>query len=458
MAGQKRRRWLGLGGALFVACCPATAGASTVSSTDILRFAAEPGEANKLSFEGMADGGWLIRDAVPLAPGAGCVATDQPTAVRCVTPARNSVSLDLGDLDDQVLSVLHASYGAVRAGDGNDVVDASLGNGLSIDGGAGDDTLIRGQPARGGPGADTIIGGVASYAERTAPVVVTLGDGPNDGEPGERDDVSAGSYALGGWGADTLTGNAAGQTLAGGPGDDRIVGGAGNDRLDGGGGGDVIDGGAGLDSVYGGDGPGRLDGGPGQDAVVGGPGPDVVTGGSGPDFLVGGGGGDLIEAQDDAVDFTTCSESEPAKTHPAAGHGRVDRGDLVQGCRRVTRQGAAFARLIPAWRDSGGVNGPYYYPRIGCPQDMPRACEGSLRIVRHGSVTARARVRVEPGVHEVFRVRAREAVCSDATAKDVLRTRDSRGRVRHIELTLTRSGYCEPWRQLIPELWIAGER
>jgi hypothetical protein len=120
----------------------------------------------------------------------------------------------------------------------------------------------------------------------------------------------------------------------------------------------------------------------------------------------------------------------------------------------VDRDGPAFARLTPPFRDGGGVNGSYYYPTIGCPQDMPRACEGSLHIVRHGRITARIRVRVKPGVHNVFQVRAREAACPDATAKDILHTRDSLGRVRRIVLTLARSGYCEPSRQTIPTGWI----
>jgi subtilisin-like proprotein convertase family protein len=54
-------------------------------------------------------------------------------------------------------------------------------------------------------------------------------------------------HAIGGDGADTLTGNAAANTLRGGRGNDALAGGSGDDTLEGGAGNDTLDGGAGQD-------------------------------------------------------------------------------------------------------------------------------------------------------------------------------------------------------------------
>ena len=60
--------------------------------------------------------------------------------------------------------------------------------------------------------------------------------------------------AVGGYGSDTIVGNAAANNLAGGVGDDTITGGAGNDTLAGGSNNDTLTGGLGVDSLVGGDG------------------------------------------------------------------------------------------------------------------------------------------------------------------------------------------------------------
>jgi len=129
--------------------------------------------------------------------------------------------------------------------------------------------------------------------------------------------------AVGGFGADVIHGNDAGNTIDGGPGNDSLDGGAGgSNRLFGGDGNDVIVGGADFDAVNGNKGEDIIDGGAGgndwllggqgddqivahagnvilngnigADAVYGGGGADLVRGGQGNDLLNGGGGDDQI--------------------------------------------------------------------------------------------------------------------------------------------------------------------
>ena len=195
-------------------------------------------------------------------------------------------------------------------GDGDDVVD----------GGEGDDVLEAGfGPAPLSPDRDVFIGGPGvdrtTYAARGAGVRVSIGNGPDDGVPGEGDDVAAdvesvvggagndtltggpGPDALdGGGGADTISGGdgadvlaggagGSGDTLDGGPGDDRLDGAAGGDRLDGGDGTDVLAGGEDADELAGGTGPDALEGGPADDTLDGGLGPDRISGGDGNDTV-----------------------------------------------------------------------------------------------------------------------------------------------------------------------------
>ena len=76
-----------------------------------------------------------------------------------------------------------------------------------VAGAGGDDGL------RGGPGADVLIGGdgaedIADYSARAVAVTVTLGDGADDGEAGENDDVQGDVEVVRGSSAgDSLTGD-----------------------------------------------------------------------------------------------------------------------------------------------------------------------------------------------------------------------------------------------------------
>jgi len=251
----------------------------------------------------------LVTDASgPVSAGAGC----EPVAgggARCTVPVASASVIytmtkgsvvDLGGGNDTLRLVGDDFFcGEVMGGPGTDTL---TGTGVSVFHGINPQCALTWD---GGTGADRVTVPVTavSYAHRAAPVTVTLGDGANDGEAGEGDDVGAdvrqvtggdgddtlsGAESLdGGPGNDRLTAAAGGSTLLGGAGDDSLVGGAAKDLLDGGGGQDVLTGGGGNDILRW-DGGVRASGGLGDDAlylsggdrqtVDGGPGRDVVYG------------------------------------------------------------------------------------------------------------------------------------------------------------------------------------
>ncbi len=102
--------------------------------------------------------------------------------------------------------------------------------------------------------------------------------------------------AIGGSGADEITGNIRANVLWGGGGDDVINGGVGRDRIKGGSGNDTINGGSGSDVIYGGSGNDTMNGGDGNDFIYrrrrqrhhlnGGDGADALTGGKGIDTFI----------------------------------------------------------------------------------------------------------------------------------------------------------------------------
>jgi uncharacterized delta-60 repeat protein len=158
----------------------------------------------------------------------------------------------------------------------------------SLDGGAGNDTLV------GGSGNDTLLGGdgndlldgrggadlfrggagtdTADYTSRRNGVTVGIGSSADDGEKGEGDNVyNDVENVWGGRGNDTLRGSSANNRLAGGGGDDVLVGRGGRDTLLGGAGDDQLfarDGEAGADTLDGGDGTDAADADP-RDLLIG---------------------------------------------------------------------------------------------------------------------------------------------------------------------------------------------
>ena len=199
----------------------------------------------------------------------------------------------------------------VYAGRGNDRVEGGPGDDI-IRGGGGDDEL-RGQAGddwiMGNPGADRILGGAGVDEIDGGAGADILFPGPG-GTVGSGVAVKGGSgddIVYGGPNADDIRGNDGDDRLFGREGGDRINGGPGDDWIRGGAGADVLNGGSGADVVGGGGGDDVVRGDLGDDAVLGGEGRDSVEGGGGADVLVGGGSsGDVCRGQG-GVDVATSS-------------------------------------------------------------------------------------------------------------------------------------------------------
>lgn len=108
------------------------------------------------------------------------------------------------------------------------------------------------------------------------------------------DAAGGGITITGGAGNDTLGGGAGSDTILGGANDDLISGLGGNDTLQGGDGKDEIWGGDGNDTIQGGNDNDELFGNAGDDTVYGDDGNDVLTGGAGNNSLFGGSGDDIL--------------------------------------------------------------------------------------------------------------------------------------------------------------------
>jgi Ca2+-binding RTX toxin-like protein len=181
------------------------------------------------------------------------------------------VSLDGGAGDDTLVG---SAGGDVLAGGGRGIIVSADGTTvLETDddfllGFGGDDTLD------GGYGADRFVGGdgfdSVVYSARTQPLVVGIGLLADDGERDEGDDVELGIEAIrGGSGDDdfsTISGDRV--TFFGNGGDDTLTGGSGDDVFDGGAGNDVMVGNAGDDLFAAADGEiDTLTGGSGNDTA-----------------------------------------------------------------------------------------------------------------------------------------------------------------------------------------------
>ena len=141
-------------------------------------------------------------------------------------------------------SLIFGGNDTLTGGTGNDFIHGYDGDDY-LDGGRGGDTLM------GGTGQNLLVGdfgvNVASYADATRGVTVSLDvSGPQDTGV-SRDTLSSIRGLIGSDFADTLTGSVSGSTLHGGGGDDRLTGSGSFDVLMGGAGADVMDGGLGDD-------------------------------------------------------------------------------------------------------------------------------------------------------------------------------------------------------------------
>src|SRR5688572_12893408 len=256
---------------------------------------AAPGETNVMTVRS-APGGIVIEDT-----GAPLTGECEPSGTGRVCRGAHFGVVDvfLGDGDDRLD---HDLYGAVDAGAGDDDIRGPKGI-FDLVGGAGADRL----DATGATEA------YVSYFGHTAGVTVLVNGLPDDGAPGEGDNVLGAITSIAGGagndhleagpatrslfgadGDDTLVGNADRNYLDGGAGADQLLAGDGTDSLWGGAGADVLSGGGGLDEVtYGGVAPLRLSIGDGPNDGEAGEGDDIrddvegVSGSQGDDVLIG---------------------------------------------------------------------------------------------------------------------------------------------------------------------------
>ncbi|MCF6231732.1 MAG: Hint domain-containing protein [Rhodobacteraceae bacterium] len=208
----------------------------------------------------------------------------------------------------------------IITGDDNDIIDGGSGNdtidgGLdddTIDGGTGDDFIVGGEGSdiiRGGDGDDTIYGGL----NPSFPDALNI---PDDGvsQPADPDPTN---------GMDVIDGGDGNDTIFGQDDDDTITGGAGDDYIDGGIDDDTISGGTGNDTLIGGQGSDTLSGGDDRDTFIGGDAGDVVDGGTGGDDF-------------DILDLTGVNFEIASQTVDADGDSTSGTINLLDGSGAVT--------------------------------------------------------------------------------------------------------------------------
>ncbi len=185
--------------------------------------------------------------------------------------------------------------------------------------------------ANGGSGDDTITGNAANNSlnggagddqvhAAAGNDTVQGGDGANylRGDEGD-DSISGGS------GFDDINGNQGNDTASGGAGNDWVVGGKDNDLLFGDDGNDIVWGNLGADTLDGGDGNDQIRGGQGDDSLFGGPGNDFISGDRGNDTESGGAGADIFH------------------TFSGAGIDRVLDFHIAEGDRVIVDPGTVFS-------------------------------------------------------------------------------------------------------------------
>jgi len=216
----------------------------------------------------------------------------------------------------------------------NQLIDLREGFFSNVGGLTGNVAIAQGaqiENAVGGFGSDTIngnalnnnIGGGAGYDS----IFAGAGNDTIDGGSGQ-------SYLRGEEGDDSITGGSVFDDIQGNTGNDTERGGAGDDYVVGGKDQDLLFGDDGVDIVYGNLGNDTCDGGNGNDTVRGGQGDDVVTGGAGVDFVSGDRGSDTVSGGAGADLFHTSSD---------AGVDRVLDFNLAEGDRVLLDPGTNYS-------------------------------------------------------------------------------------------------------------------
>lgn len=207
-----------------------TGGVPTVTTTDAIHVVFSKSDLEEVVIE--LDGGPFAPGATPEADGAPEIEID----VTGETGLAANVVATSGD--DQLRWVAMGDHPGLNLnpGKGDHDADVWVAAGpddistplLTVDGGAGDDTIVGDATSRASASA-------YAYGGSGDDVLGTLGNGDAD------------LYGEGGH--DVITGGGFDDTLSGGDGHDRIDGRGGNDKIDGGRGADRISGGAGRDRI-----------------------------------------------------------------------------------------------------------------------------------------------------------------------------------------------------------------
>ncbi|SMX41023.1 Hint domain-containing protein [Maliponia aquimaris] len=177
---------------------------------------------------------------------------------------------------------------AVTTGTDYDVLDFSgMTSGISV-------TMTGHEAGTATNGTDTL-----TYSQIEGYVLTNQADsfdgqyGPSTSgvtvQGGAGDDSIVGTQS-----ADLIDGGADNDTMRGGMGNDTITGGSGNDSIHGNEGNDSLSGGDGADTIYGEDGDDSVEGGAGDDHLEGNAGDDTLVGGAGNDWLRGSFGEDAL--------------------------------------------------------------------------------------------------------------------------------------------------------------------
>lgn len=372
------------------------------------------------------------------------------TEVKCTMPS--ALVVNLGDREDSYYDWNGDS--TINTGTGNDNPVYGYGGNDHLNGGAGSDNLI------GGSGDDTVDGGTGNdYLEgiaygseadsagrdtyvgggdsdrlnldgRSEDLALSPDGVANDGAAGEGDNIGPDiATIIGGYGADTYTGNA---------GPNAFDGGEGNDTISGAGGDDNLVGGAGNDRITGGD---------GQDVLGGESGDDVLDGGAGVDRFWGDSigacipgycsyGQDQINARDGAQETLNCG--------PGTDSAQVDASDYVVTSPGETDQCEGIDRA--AAPPSGA---PPDTPGVGQPSGRP-AILITYRAPGKGILTARATAkngtRIIQAGHALKRVRRAGRVKILVPASDAaIRLLKARGSLKvMVKTTFRRKGARAP--------------
>jgi serralysin len=246
------------------------------------------------------------------------------------------------------------------------VIDLRQGFFSDVGGNLGNLAVAKGvdiENAIGGAGADTITGNaLANALSGNGGGSLILGGGGADtiteasGTSFLRGDEGNDSI-VGGSGFDDINGNMGNDTCVSGGGDDWVVGGKDNDSLVGSAGQNVVLGNLGADTLEGGAGDDIVRGGQENDTLAGGAGDDFVSGDRGDDTVSGGAGADLFHTfggsgLDRAIDFSVAEGDrvmlDPGTTFTTAQVGGDTVISMNDGARMVL-VGVSLDTLAPGW-------------------------------------------------------------------------------------------------------------